>query len=123
MADRLILIVDRNKQNRELLEQFLRKEGYKVCLAANVEDLDQLIADQHDIKLTLVDITGFDRDIWERCEHLRDMGIPFLVISPRQMAAVHQEGYSHGAQGILVKPLAQKELLAIINSLLEEADE
>jgi len=65
-----------------------------------------------------VDIAGFDRSIWERCERLRAADIPFIIISPRQSAAIQEAVLAHGARGVLVKPLAVKELLALVLSLL-----
>jgi len=99
----MILAVDRNHRNLELLSQFLGREGYQTRPAA-----------------TLVDIAGFDRAIWERCEGLRHHKIPFLVLSPRQSAAVQQASLTHGARGVLIKPLVVRELLGLIHSLLEE---
>jgi hypothetical protein len=60
--------------------------------------------------LALVDITGFDRTIWERCEGLRHHKIPFLVLSPRQSASIQQvteEGRLDGR-----RKLQEQKLLA-----------
>jgi DNA-binding response OmpR family regulator len=67
----------------------------------------------------LVDIAGFDGQIWARCEKLRTAKIPFLIFSPRQSAAIQQASLSHGAKGVMVKPLVVKELMAVIRSILE----
>jgi DNA-binding response OmpR family regulator len=116
----MILAVDRNHRNLELLSQFLGREGYQIRTAATLEEFDQVLAEATGIMLALVDITGFDRTIWERCEGLRHHKIPFLVLSPRQSAAIQQTSLSHGARGVLIKPLIVKELLGLIRSLLEE---
>jgi DNA-binding response OmpR family regulator len=118
-ATPMILAVDRNRRNLELLDQFLGREGYQVRAAVNLEEFDQALAGANDLGLALVDIAGFDRGIWERCEGLRHHKIPFLVLSPRQSAAIHQASVTHGASGVLVKPLMVKELLGLIRSLLE----
>ncbi|MDH7486388.1 MAG: response regulator [Anaerolineae bacterium] len=121
MADKpLILAVDHNRRNLELMSQFLGQEGYEIIAAASLEEFDQVLGKQADIKLALVDIAGFDRSVWERCERLRAENIPFIIISPRQSAAIQQAGLAHGARGVLVKPLAVKELLGLIRSLLGE---
>lgn len=116
----LILGVDRNRRNLELLTRLLNEEGYQTMAVTSLEDLDQALAGTEDIKLALVDISGFERSVWERCERLRKMSIPFLVFSPRQSADLQQTSLAHGARGVLVKPLAVKELLALIRSLLGE---
>jgi len=116
----MILAVDRNHRNLELLSQFLGREGYQTRPAATLEEFDQALAEANGIGLALVDIAGFDRAIWERCEELRHHKIPFLVLSPRQSAAIQQASLTHGARGVLIKPLVVRELLGLIRSLLEE---
>ena len=116
----VILAVDRNHRNLELLSQFLEREGYQTRPAATLEEFDQALAEAIGIGLALVDIAGFDRAIWERCEELRHHKIPFLVISPKQSAAIQQASLTHGARGVLIKPLVVRELLGLIHSLLDE---
>ena len=107
----VILAVDRNHRNLELLSQFLGREGYQTRPAATLEEFDQALAEANGIGLALVDIAGFDRAIWERCEGLRHHEIPFLVLSPKQSAAIQQASLTHGARGVLIKPLVVRELL------------
>ncbi|RPJ36174.1 MAG: DNA-binding response regulator [Planctomycetaceae bacterium] len=121
MSDKpVILAVDRNRRNLELLSQFLEKEGYHTRAAASPEEFDQALAGSPDIGMALVDISGFDRSIWERCEGLRHVRIPFVVLSPKQSTAIQQASLTSGAHGVLVKPLVARELLGIIRNLLEE---
>jgi DNA-binding response OmpR family regulator len=117
----VILAVDHNSRNLELLSQFLGCEGYQTRIAADLQEFDQALTESDGIDMALVDIAGFDRSIWERCEALRAQKIPFLVLSPRQSAAIQQASLTHGAHGVLVKPLAVKDLLGLIYSLLKEA--
>jgi len=120
----MILAVDRNHRNLELLSQFLGREGYQTRPAATLEEFDQALAEANGIGLALVDIAGFDRAIWERCEGLRRHKIPFLVLSPKQSAAIQHASLTHGASGVLIKPLVVRELLGLIRSLLvEDADQ
>ena len=116
----LILGVDRNRRNLELLSRFLGKEGYRVITASALDELERVLGGEQEIQLVLVDISGFDRTIWDYCQRLRDMGIPFLVMSPKLSAALQQTSLAHGARGVLVKPLAVKEFSALIKTLLEE---
>jgi len=116
----VILAVDHNHRNLELLDQVLGREGFQIRPAATLEEFDQALAEANGIGLALVDIAGFDRTIWERCEGLRHHKIPFLVLSPRQSAAIQQASLTHGARGVLIKPLVVRELLGLIRSLLEE---
>lgn len=116
----LILAVDRNRRNLGLLSQFLGQEGYETIAAASLEEFDQVLDERAGINLALIDIAGFDRSVWERCERLRAKDIPFIIISPRQSAALQQASLAHGARGVLLKPLAVKELLGLIRSFVGE---
>jgi DNA-binding response OmpR family regulator len=118
-ATPVILAVDHNRRNLELLSQFLGREGYQTHTVTGLEEFDRALAEPDEIALALVDIAGFDRSIWERCEALRHHKIPFVVLSPRQSAAIQQAGLTHGAHGVLVKPLTVKDLLSLICGLLQ----
>src|SRR5215469_16323505 len=117
---RTLLLVSHLPRNLELLADFLGKEGYATLKAHNYETFDQSLDQDHEIAGGLIDIAGFDADIWLRCERLREAKVPFLIISPRQSTAIQQAGLSHGARGVMTKPLVMKELSAVIRSILED---
>jgi DNA-binding response OmpR family regulator len=120
MADRpVILAASSNGRNLELLAQFLDGNQYRPIAAGTLEEFDKALDGSEEIDLALVDLAGFDKSIWERCERLRDRDIPLLVVSPRHSAAIQMASYAHGARGVLVKPLVMQELLGLIRSLLE----
>ena len=116
----IILAVDRNQRNLELLSQFLNKEGYQTIAADSFEEVVKAIDLPDKIGMALVDISGFDRRIWDCCEQLRNHQIPFLILSPKQSAAIQHESFSRGARSMLVKPLIVRDLLSIVHSLLGE---
>jgi DNA-binding response OmpR family regulator len=115
-----ILLVNHLPRNLELLAEFLRKEGFQTISTATYAEFDQVLSQQPSIQGALVDIAGFDSQIWQRCEQLRAAKIPFLVVSPQQSAAIQQAGLSHGARSVMVKPLVIKELIGVIKSILAE---
>jgi DNA-binding response OmpR family regulator len=115
----VVLLVNRNQRNLELLAEQLGKGGYAISTASSLEEFDQALDGEIDVAVALVDITGFDQGIWERCEQLRSKKSPFLVVSPRQSTAIQQASLSHGARGVMVKPLVVKELMGLIKSMLE----
>jgi DNA-binding response OmpR family regulator len=121
-ANASILLVNVNQRNLQLLSEFLRKEGYATSSASSLEEFDQILAGEHNVGLALVDITGFEQGIWQRCEQLRSKQRPFLVISPRQSVAIQQASLSHGARGVMIKPLVVKELIELVKSMLEERE-
>lgn len=119
-ASRTLLLVSRLPCNLHLLARVLGKEGYTTLQATSYEAFDHVLARPEAIAGSLVDLAGFDAAIWLRCEQLRAAGIPFLIFLPRQSEAIQQASRSHGVEGILVKPLVVKELLAVIRSIVGE---
>jgi DNA-binding response OmpR family regulator len=117
---RSILAAATNAKNLQLLKQVLEKEGYPVIAVDSLEGIDAALLENKDIALALLDLSGFDRRVWERCERIRETGIPFLLISARQSSAIQKESISRGAHGILVKPLVIKELLGLVRSFMDE---
>lgn len=115
-----ILLVNRNARNLQLLSEQLGNEGYKTLTAHTYEEFDTLLSQDAEIAGALIDITGFDGQIWSRCEQLRVRKTPFLMISPRLSAAIQQASLSHGARGVMIKPLVIKEFMRIIQSMLDE---
>ena len=69
-AKSLILIADSNRSNLELLSQQLGQAGYETRPASSLEEMDQAIQGKETIALSLIDISGFDQHIWQRCEEL-----------------------------------------------------
>jgi DNA-binding response OmpR family regulator len=114
-----ILLVNVNQRNLQLLAEFLGKEGYATFTASSLEEFDRALAGENNVGVALVDITGFDQSIWQRCEQLRSQHRPFLVISPRQSVAIQQASLSHGARGVMIKPLVVKELMGLVKGMLE----
>jgi len=115
-----VLAIDRNQSNLTVMKRFLEQHGFGVVTASTLEEVDRVLLSSERIRLALVDIAGFDRGIWDRCERMRDEHIPFLVIYPQQRTALQEESLEHGARGTLAKPLAQRELLGLMQALIGE---
>lgn len=116
----VILAVNRNRRNAELLAQLLDQQGYESLYATSLEEFDQALNRGEHIDLALVDVAGFDQEVWSRCDRLREGAVPFVVISGRGLAGIESAGARHGASGTLTKPLAAKELLGLIQGLLRK---
>lgn len=116
---RLVLLVNRNRHNLALLVRYVEREGYQTLSVLNLEAFDKALAEMEKIALALVDVTGFNAAIWERCDRLYQLAVPFLVIAPRNLSVLQHAGMTHGAQGVLVKPLVPNELLGLVHNLVE----
>jgi len=121
-SSKKLLIVGSNFRNQELLSEFIERLGYGVTRVDDLAAMDQVLDDHQNIRFALVDITGFDQNVWERCVRLHSLDIPLLVISPKQSLAVRKMGFSHGARTILEKPLVMRELADTIHGFMR-ADE
>lgn len=115
-----VVVLSSLTRNTELLVEFLRRQGYAAQGATDLSDLDRLLDEGAAISLALLDISGLNTGLWSRCERLQALGIPFLIISPRQSAVVERESLVHGARGTLTKPLVMRELAALVKALLKD---
>jgi DNA-binding response OmpR family regulator len=120
IVPRTLLLVSRLPRNLQLLAEFLGKAGYATLTATSYQEFDQALTRPQAFAGGLIDIAGFDEEIWTRCEHLRAARVPFLIFSPKHSVALQQASFSHGARGIMVKPLVVKELIGAIQSILED---
>jgi DNA-binding response OmpR family regulator len=114
----VILVVDSNRGNLGLLLQQLGQAGYETLSAASLEQFDEAVREKEKIALALIDVSGFDHNIWERCDELSKAKLPFIVISPHRSRAVQRESMEHGASGLLIKPLDFRDLMEHIHAVL-----
>jgi CheY-like chemotaxis protein len=113
-----ILILSSNRGEAESLGQSLSREGYETLTATTLAELDDLIQSRERIKLVLLDISGFDKTVWQHCGQLREARIPFMVITPQRSPMVQDESIKCGAGGVLVKPISAKELAEHIRGVV-----
>ncbi len=113
-----IMVINSNHNDLKLISENLEQEGYDTLTATNLTELDKAVTSKRKIALALIDLTGFDQLIWERCDKLRRKKVPFIVISPQRSPTVQRDSMSSGASGLLVKPVSNKELTEYIHTLL-----
>lgn len=118
MKNPAILVVNANRSELETLTKELEEEGYITVGASSLEEMDNAIKGQENIKLALLDLTGFDKSIWEHCDQLHEAKVPFIVIAPQRSLGIQRDSMKHGANGLLVKPLGIKELIEHIHAAL-----
>ncbi len=114
----LVLIVGINEHNLRLLARVLADEGVRSVEATSIEALDERLESEGPFRLALVDVSGFDRTIWARCERITSLGIPLLVIATRHDATTHHDSAVSGARGVLVKPLVMRDFLRLVHDLI-----
>jgi DNA-binding response OmpR family regulator len=124
MERRTILVIDDQKDFRELVGRALERQGFDVILAA--DGMSGLkIAMQHSPDLIVLDLTLPDVDGLEVCKRLREdpryQQLPILVMSARDSTPQRVLGLDTGADDYLVKPFHAEELIARVNAILRRA--
>lgn len=115
----LIFSLSRNKRNSDILVKILGEQGYEVAGFSEPIEMVSESKNREKVDLVLMDISGFNQNIWKSCEDLRLLDISFLVLSPQQHRVIEEQSMKQGAERVLVKPLVIKELLLLVKSLVE----
>jgi DNA-binding response OmpR family regulator len=116
-----ILVVDDEKEIRNLLEISLRNEGYSIFKASCGEEaLD--ILEKEEIHLIVLDIMMPRIDGLEVCRRVREKNnIPILMLSAKSEDMDKIQGIMTGADDYVCKPFNQLELIVRVKALLRRA--
>ncbi len=117
---RSILIVDDSLSVRRVVSRIAQRHGWSTLLARDgAEALDML--DQHQVDVVLTDIEMPRMDGFELVSSIRSKSIftdlPIVVLTSRSGEKHRDRAYSLGADGYLVKPFQEQELIAMIEEL------
>ncbi|MBC7405816.1 MAG: response regulator [Cytophaga sp.] len=121
-----ILIVDDDPDIRELLSQYLLKNGLKVSTAANGKQLRVLLDANASTTFDLIvlDLMMPGEDGLTLCRDLRANGvctIPILMLTAKNEESDRILGLEMGADDYLTKPFASRELLARVRAILRRS--
>jgi two-component system, OmpR family, response regulator len=121
MADKKILIVDDDREIRDLLSRYLAGHGYRVESAADGRDMDKQLA-LGVFDLIVLDIMLPGEDGLSLCRRLRERSdTPVIMLTALVEEADRIVGLEMGADDYLVKPFNPRELLARIRAVLRRA--
>ena len=118
---RLILVVDDERQVRELLCFYLAKQGYEVRSASSSSETIQIL-DSQPIELVVLDIGLADEDGLGLLGRIKSEYARTKVIMLTGMGFVEdllQEAQQKGADGYVSKVLPLDELLLAIQRILK----
>jgi DNA-binding response OmpR family regulator len=120
MNNKKILVVANHEKNLHLLADFLDDQGYDSRPASTIEEVDETLREVDHLDMGLIDVTGFGKPIWERCERIRNVGVPFFIISPKKTGKAKEKSLSEGARDVLTKPLEKSRLLQLVEVIIGE---
>lgn len=116
-----ILVVDDEKEIRDLLEINLKNEGYNVFKAVGGREALEVL-DKEKIHLAVLDIMMPDMNGLEVCKKIRERySIPILMLSAKVEDMDRIQGIMTGADDYVCKPFNHLELTVRIRALLRRA--
>ncbi len=117
-----ILVVDDDREIRDLLGRFLGKHGYRVTTAADGREMAKVLADWA-IDLIVLDLMLPGEDGLTLCRNLRSSStVPVIMLTAMGEETDRIIGLEMGADDYLPKPFNPRELLARIKAVLRRAD-
>lgn len=117
-----ILVVEDDKELRELFCTVLSDSGYNTMSAANgKEALD--ILDHHHIDIMISDIMMPIMDGYELTKALRDSDytLPILMITAKDEMADKRDGFRAGTDDYMIKPIDVNEMIWRVEALLRRS--
>jgi two-component system OmpR family response regulator len=118
-----VLVVDDDREIRDLLDQYLARQGLRVSTAADARQMRAAMA-AGPVDLIVLDLMLPGEDGLALCRELRTRGaepVPVLMLTARGDESDRILGLEMGADDYLVKPFAARELLARIRAILRRA--
>ncbi len=115
-----ILVVDDDRDIRELITDYLIKSGYRATGAANGREMRAILS-ANAIDLVILDIMMPGDDGLTLCRQLRSdtqRNLPILMLTARSEDTDRILGLEMGADDYLIKPFVARELLARIKAIL-----
>src|SRR5947209_3907528 len=117
-----VLVVDDEPNIADLVELYLRREGFRVVKAANGEAGLKAVAD-HRPRLVVLDVGLPDLDGLEVCRRLRtSSNLPVILLTARDTEVDRVLGLELGADDYVTKPFSIAELKSRVRALLRRRD-
>lgn len=113
-----ILVVDDNREIRDLVAKFLTKDGFRVSMAEDGKAMRKLLRESK-IDLIVLDLMLPGEDGLTLCRQLRaESSIPVIMLTAKGEEIDRVIGLEMGADDYVAKPFSSRELLARIKAVL-----
>jgi DNA-binding response OmpR family regulator len=117
-----ILVVDDEPNIADLVELYLRREGFRVVKASTGGDGLRAVTNQHP-RLVVLDVGLPDIDGLEVCRRLRqNSSLPVIFLTARDSEVDRVLGLELGGDDYVTKPFSPAELVARVKAVLRRGD-
>ena len=114
-----VLVVDDEPNIREVVVQYLRREGFDTLSAA---DGDEAIEKAPDADLVVLDLMLPKQDGLEVCRRIRAMrDVPVIMLTAKGEETDKLIGLGVGADDYIVKPFSPREVVARVQAVLRRS--
>ncbi len=120
--DKIIYIADDDNNIRNLLKQFLDREGFN-CMGFETGDdlLKKFISDPCD--LVILDVMMPGRDGFFICSEIRKISnVPIIMLTARDSDSDYIEGLNMGSDDYFTKPFSPVKLVTKVKSILQRGE-
>ncbi|MBD9437207.1 response regulator transcription factor [Pseudoxanthomonas sp. PXM03] len=118
-----VLVVDDDRDIRQMVGDYLRRNGLRVSLAADGREMRATL-DTSDVDLVVLDVMMPGEDGLALCRNLRagkHRAVPIVLLTARDDETDRIIGLEMGADDYVTKPFSSRELLARINAVIRRA--
>ena len=113
-----ILVVDDDKNTRQLIKAVLETENYIVIGATDGEDALKVLDRSH-IDLVILDVMMPRMDGWQVCREIRmHSKVPIIMLTARSEERDELQGFDLGVDEYISKPFSPKILVARVEAIL-----
>ena len=122
MKNKTVLIVDDEKDIRNIISYNLEKQGLKCITANNGDEALEKLSQSPD--LIILDIMMPSKDGYEVCRTIRQQGntVPIIFLTAMDREFDEVKGLDYGGDDYLRKPFSPNLLVARINSIFRRVD-
>ena len=118
-----ILIVDDEKDIRDLLEYNLNNNNYNTITA--IDGIDALLKIDSKIDCIILDVMMPNLDGYQTCQKIRNnlttKNIPIIFLTAKNTDDDEIQGFQSGCDDFIVKPISIKKILVRIKNVLKKS--
>lgn len=118
--EKVICVVEDEKAINDLVNQYLKKEGYIVRSYYTYEEASEHVRDE-DVHLWILDIMLDNKSGFDLIEDIRSLGkdVPVIFMSARDKEFDRIIGLEKGSDDYITKPFSPKELVLRVNNVMK----